>query len=104
MTSLFVCTGNASKLRKLLYSRLQHPIAFYENTGDEAMQVGHQVQDFVIRCSFGYEQCDVVASFTLFASPTYYNCYTFNAMANDANSAFEKPQVGPYMRQCIFVS
>lgn len=70
-------------MRKQLFSRLQHPLAFFENTDEEATQVGHQLEDFVVRCSFGYDECDMENSFTLFTSPTYYNCYTFNAMIND---------------------
>ena len=85
--------GKSSKLRRLLFSRLQHPTAFYENTGEEAVQVGHRLDDFVIRCSFGYEECNISESFVLFRSPTYYNCYTFNSLVSGNESNTSRPQI-----------
>ena len=63
--------------KELVYNRLRLYSAFFENIGDEAIQVGHQPKDFLLHCLFSTEDCSP-DNFTWYQSPTYYNCYTFN--------------------------
>ena len=60
-----------------LYNRLRQPMGFFENIGDESIEIGHQLKDLLVSCTFGGTWCGAV-NFTYFQSPTYYNCYTFN--------------------------
>ncbi|ESO95709.1 hypothetical protein LOTGIDRAFT_160261 [Lottia gigantea] len=52
--------------------------AFYENLGDAAENLSHDINDFMIHCRFNQELCSV-ANFTSFFDGNYYSCYTFNS-------------------------
>ena len=62
---------------EFVYNRLRQPVGFFENIGEEAQLVGHQPDDFIMRCKFGAKDCSH-ANFTYFQDPMYFNCYTFN--------------------------
>ncbi|CAL1527011.1 unnamed protein product [Lymnaea stagnalis] len=51
--------------------------AFYENLGDEAKQLSHDLQDLLIQCRFNREECSV-SNFTSSFDGNYFNCFTFN--------------------------
>ncbi|CAH1782518.1 unnamed protein product [Owenia fusiformis] len=62
---------------ELLYNRVHLPTGYLENIGEEALEVGHKLNDLVVDCTFGITKCHAV-NFTAFFESTYYNCYTFN--------------------------
>ncbi|XP_059143116.1 FMRFamide-activated amiloride-sensitive sodium channel-like isoform X2 [Physella acuta] len=51
--------------------------AFYENLGDEAKKISHDLGDLLIHCRFNRELCSV-QNFTSFFDGNYFNCFTFN--------------------------
>ena len=51
--------------------------AFYENLGDEAKYISHDINDFLIHCRFNDEICSV-ENFTTTFDGNYFNCFTFN--------------------------
>ncbi|XP_067683451.1 FMRFamide-activated amiloride-sensitive sodium channel-like [Haliotis asinina] len=51
--------------------------AFYENLGEEAKFMSHDINDFLINCKFSDEVCSV-HNFTTFFDGNYYSCFTFN--------------------------
>ncbi|PVD24875.1 hypothetical protein C0Q70_15364 [Pomacea canaliculata] len=60
----------------------QHPHltsirAFYENLGDEAKNISHELKDLLIHCQFNQEACSV-ENFTTSFDGNYFNCFTFN--------------------------
>ena len=65
------------KEEEVLINRLKQPIAYFENIGDESLILGHQAHDFILRCTFSTYNCSY-ENFTLFQTPSYFNCYTFN--------------------------
>ncbi|KAH7718201.1 degenerin unc-8 [Aphelenchoides avenae] len=42
-------------------------------------QIGYQLRDFIIACSYDGEACDYDNDFEYMSDPDYGNCYTFNA-------------------------
>ena len=60
-----------------MLGRLQQPIGYYENIGDESLLVGHQSHDFILGCTFSQTAC-AHSNFTLFQNAQYFNCYTFH--------------------------
>ena len=79
-----------------MFNRLRQPVGYFENIGDEALEVGHKLSDFVLRCTFAGEDC-FAENFTLYQSPTYFNCYTFNGGNISINKLIAKttgPQQG----------
>ena len=54
-------------------------VPMLENIGiEEARQIGHGLEDFVLRCSFRGMPCNVTSDFKHFLNPTMFNCYTFS--------------------------
>ncbi|KAK0064091.1 FMRFamide-activated amiloride-sensitive sodium channel [Biomphalaria pfeifferi] len=51
--------------------------AFYENLGDEAKMISHELPDLLIHCRFNREICNV-SNFTTSFDGNYFNCFTFN--------------------------
>ncbi|XP_070192797.1 FMRFamide-activated amiloride-sensitive sodium channel-like [Littorina saxatilis] len=51
--------------------------AFYENLGEEARSISHDLDDFLIHCRFNQEKCHI-SNFTTFFDGNYFNCFTFN--------------------------
>ncbi|ESP02955.1 hypothetical protein LOTGIDRAFT_111045 [Lottia gigantea] len=51
--------------------------AFYENLGDEAEYVRHELKDFIKHCRFNKDQCGS-SNFTMSFDGNYYSCFTFN--------------------------
>lgn len=65
----------------------QHPHltsirAFYENLGEEAINISHDLQDFLIHCQFNQETC-YMSNFTTSFDGNYFNCFTFNGGDKD---------------------
>ena len=60
-----------------MLGRLQQPIGYYENIGEESLLVGHQSHDFILGCTFSQTAC-AHSNFTLFQNAQYFNCYTFH--------------------------
>ncbi|KAK6175316.1 hypothetical protein SNE40_013804 [Patella caerulea] len=52
--------------------------AFYENLGDAAEYLSHDINDFMIHCRFNQELCST-SNFTSFFDGNYYSCFTFNS-------------------------
>lgn len=60
----------------------QHPHltsirAFYENLGEEAIHMSHDLQDFLVHCQFNKENC-YTSNFTTSFDGNYFNCFTFS--------------------------
>ncbi|XP_041351478.1 FMRFamide-activated amiloride-sensitive sodium channel-like [Gigantopelta aegis] len=53
-------------------------VAFYENVGDEALFVRHDVNDFIVHCHFNRMPCSSTNFSTTWDS-NYYSCFTFNS-------------------------
>ncbi|KAK0064092.1 FMRFamide-activated amiloride-sensitive sodium channel-like isoform X1 [Biomphalaria pfeifferi] len=51
--------------------------AFYENLGEEAKKISHDLKDMLIHCRFNRELCSV-KNFTTSFDGNYFNCFTFN--------------------------
>ncbi|KAH9494544.1 hypothetical protein Btru_042391 [Bulinus truncatus] len=51
--------------------------AFYENLGEEAKRISHELPDLLIHCRFNREICSV-SNFTTSFDGNYFNCFTFN--------------------------
>ena len=47
--------------------------------GDNATQVGHKLEDFVVRCRFQGQPCNLTKQFVLFHFSRFFNCYVFSA-------------------------
>ncbi|CAI4232087.1 unnamed protein product [Auanema sp. JU1783] len=47
-------------------------------TQDEKKQMSHQIDEFILKCSFNQKDCDLKKDFKLHYDNTYGNCYTFN--------------------------
>ena len=45
--------------------------------GDHAVDVGHSMSDFIIRCRFQGQSCNMTDDFVLFQFSRFFNCYTF---------------------------
>ena len=56
--------------------------AFYENLGEEAINISHDLQDFLIHCQFNQETC-YISNFTTSFDGNYFNCFTFNGGEKD---------------------
>ncbi|KAL8612050.1 hypothetical protein ACOMHN_052072 [Nucella lapillus] len=56
--------------------------AFYENLGEEAINISHDLEDFLIHCQFNQEECTSV-NFTTSFDGNYFNCFTFNGGNKD---------------------
>ncbi|KAK6180811.1 hypothetical protein SNE40_008796 [Patella caerulea] len=56
--------------------------AFYENLGDEAEYVRHELKDFMLHCRFNKETCGG-SNFTTSFDGNYYSCFTFNRGNSD---------------------
>ena len=57
----------------------QSPMTMLENVGsEEARQIGHRLEDLVLRCTFLGRPCNISAEFTHFINSLMFNCYTFN--------------------------
>ncbi|BFZ08248.1 hypothetical protein BsWGS_11287 [Bradybaena similaris] len=52
--------------------------AFYENLGEDAKRLSHDLEDMLIHCRFNKEICQV-SNFTTFFDGNYFNCFTFNS-------------------------
>ncbi|ETN75823.1 degenerin-like protein unc-105 [Necator americanus] len=47
-------------------------------TPEQKEGMSHQLDEFVLKCSFNQKDCDMENDFTLYYDNTYGNCYTFN--------------------------
>lgn len=47
-------------------------------TPEQKEGMSHQLDEFVLKCSFNQKDCDMKKDFTLYYDNTYGNCYTFN--------------------------
>ncbi|KIH59521.1 Amiloride-sensitive sodium channel [Ancylostoma duodenale] len=47
-------------------------------TPEQKESMSHQLDEFVLKCSFNQKDCDMQQDFTLYYDNTYGNCYTFN--------------------------
>ncbi|KAL8610208.1 hypothetical protein ACOMHN_038903 [Nucella lapillus] len=56
--------------------------AFYENLGNEARNISHDLQDFLVYCQFNQHRCSF-NNFTTFFDGNYFNCFTFNGGKRD---------------------
>ena len=55
------------------------PLLLLENIGlEESRQVGHSLEDFVLRCTFRGRPCDIRRDFKHIINSLLYNCYTFS--------------------------
>ena len=45
--------------------------------GDHTLEAGHSLSDFVLRCRFQGQQCNLTTDFVLFQFSRFFNCYTF---------------------------
>lgn len=71
---------------QMMYDRMRGPRGVFENIGiAEATAVGHQIRDFLVRCTFSKYPCSA-ANFTWFSSADFYNCFTFNGLVNATTS------------------
>lgn len=83
ITDTYFENNNASMLGltddqyEYLYNRLRQPVGYFENIGDEAIVIGQQISDFLIRCTYPDEICSQ-SNFSFYQNPTYFNCFTFN--------------------------
>lgn len=58
--------------------KLREPSGYFQNIGDEYKKVGHQLDDFVLGCTYGMQECSS-QNFSTFHTQDYFNCYTFNS-------------------------
>nr|Q25011.1 RecName: Full=FMRFamide-activated amiloride-sensitive sodium channel; AltName: Full=FANACH [Cornu aspersum]CAA63084.1 FMRFamide-activated amiloride-sensitive sodium channel [Cornu aspersum]prf//2202327A FMRFamide-gated Na channel [Cornu aspersum] len=52
--------------------------AFYENLGQDAKKLSHNLEDMLMHCRFNRELCHV-SNFSTFFDGNYFNCFTFNS-------------------------
>ncbi|XP_071958814.1 epithelial sodium channel subunit alpha-like [Antedon mediterranea] len=67
------------------YSDLQGVLKL---TSSEISQYGHQLEDFILQCTFNKKECDLIP-INEFQHDKYGNCYTFNSI-----KPFSVPNIG----------
>ncbi|CAG5119243.1 unnamed protein product [Candidula unifasciata] len=75
--------------------------AFYENLGDDAKRVSHDLEDMLIHCRFNKENCSVL-NFTTFFDGNYFNCFTFNG--GNSKDQLQMHATGPENGLSLIVS
>ncbi len=50
---------------------------FFYALGEQHVEVGHSLQDFIIRCRFEEQDCNITEDFVLYEFFSFFNCYTF---------------------------
>ncbi len=60
----------------------------------EAIAVGHQLKDFILRCTFLGQPCNWTDQWTRLQNPLFYNCYTFDPGELGATTVGTGPELG----------
>ncbi|KAL3853649.1 hypothetical protein ACJMK2_017179 [Sinanodonta woodiana] len=75
---------------------------FYENMIEEAHYIGHDINNFVVKCRFNRHECNA-DNFTLyFDGKNYFNCFTFNR--GQQNEALLMHATGPQHGLSLIIS
>ena len=76
LISHLITSGLMTEYDALVY---YGPLLLLENIGlEESSQVGHSLEDFVLRCTFRGRPCDIRRDFKHLINSLMFNCYTFS--------------------------
>ncbi|XP_070574537.1 acid-sensing ion channel 1-like [Ptychodera flava] len=83
------------------YTDLRKLLKFNKN---ELAEFGHQLQDFVLQCSFNDEMCDIPSDFIQTQNDEYGNCYTYNHGQDGARLKYTNGEiVGTGLKLTLYI-
>ena len=80
----FFLDHNDMTVRNGTFNKILSTNDFFWALDEDAVKVGHQLPDFVIRCRFQGRVCNLTKDFVLFHFSRFFNCYVFSAGRSDA--------------------